>query len=43
MSPNHLAGVAAGWTPEFIEMMQVGASCKSGSARLVGRCAPTHV
>ena len=37
MLPNFLAGVAAGWTPEFIEMEQVGASYKSGSARLGGR------
>jgi hypothetical protein len=35
--PNKIAGVAAGWTPEFIEMMQVGVSCISGSARLWGR------
>jgi hypothetical protein len=27
----------AGCTPEFIEMMQVGVSFKSGSARLWGR------
>jgi hypothetical protein len=32
-----LAGVGAGQTPEFIEMMQVGHGCRSGSARLVGR------
>jgi hypothetical protein len=36
--PN-FAGVVAGWTPEFIEMMQVGANHKSGSARLWGRWA----
>ena len=36
-TPNYLAGVGAGRTPEFIEMMQVGLSRKSGSARLVGR------
>ena len=34
---NHLAGVGAGRAPDFIEMMQVGVSLKSGSARLVGR------
>jgi len=37
--PNHIAGVGAGRTPEFIEMKQVGMSHKSGSARLVGRYA----
>ena len=37
MTPNHLAGVGAGRSPEFIEMMQVGLSHKSGSARFVGR------
>ena len=32
MMPNHqLAGVAAGRTPEFIEMMQVGVNHNSGS------------
>ncbi len=34
---NHLAGVAAGCKPEFIEMMQVGASPRSGSAQFWGR------
>ena len=34
---NYLAGVGAGLVPEFIEMMQVGLSCWSGSARLGGR------
>ena len=34
---NYLAGVGAGRTPEFIEMMQVGASRGSGSAQLWGR------
>ena len=33
MMANYLAGVGAGRTPEFIEMMQVGESLKSGSAR----------
>jgi hypothetical protein len=37
MWSNPLAGVGAGRTLEFIEMMQVGVSYKSGSARLVGR------
>ena len=36
-SPTQLAGVGAGRTPEFIEMMQVGVSRNSGSARLAGR------
>jgi hypothetical protein len=36
-SPNYLAGVGAGWMPEFIEMMQAGHTCWSGSARLGGR------
>ncbi len=35
--PNYLAGVGAGRSPEFIEMMQVGVSYKSDSARLMGR------
>ena len=35
--PNYFAGVAAGRLPEIIEMMQVGASRRSGSARLWGR------
>ena len=35
--PNYLAGVGAGWKPEFIEMMQDGHGYSSGSARLVGR------
>jgi hypothetical protein len=35
--PNPIAGVGAGNTPEFIEMNQVGASHKSGSARLADR------
>ena len=34
---NYLAGVGAGRKPEFIEMMQVGVSHNSGSARLAGR------
>jgi hypothetical protein len=34
LMPNHFAGVVAGCTPELIEMMQVGPSLKSGSARL---------
>lgn len=37
--PNQLAGVGAVRTFEFIEMMQVGVSHKSGSARLCGRSA----
>jgi len=37
MLPNQLAGVAAGRTPLFIEMMQVGLSRCSGSARLLSR------
>ncbi len=37
MLPNHIAGVGAGRTPQFIEVMQVGPKHKSGSARLVGR------
>ena len=42
--PNKLAGVGAGRTPEFIEMMQVGASRGSGSVRLAGRyAARAHV
>jgi len=36
-SSNHLAGVGAGRTPEFIEMKQAGVSHSSASARLVGR------
>ena len=36
-SSNYLAGVGAGRTPEFIEMMLVGHGGRSGSARLVGR------
>ena len=35
--PNPFAGAGAGRTPEIIEMIQVGASRRSGSARLVGR------
>lgn len=35
--PNPLAGAIAGRKPEFIEMMQVDASHKSGPARLVNR------
>jgi hypothetical protein len=35
--PNQIAGVVARRTPEFIEMMQVGASLRSGSARRWGR------
>jgi hypothetical protein len=36
--PNYLAGVGAGRTPEFIEMMQVDLDLKSGSARgLIGQ------
>lgn len=35
--PNYLARVGAGRTPEFIEMIQVAVSHKSGSARLVNR------
>jgi hypothetical protein len=35
--PNLLARVGAGRKPEFIEMMQVGVSFNSGSARLAGR------
>lgn len=31
--PNKLAGVGAGRTPEFIEMMEVGHGCWSGAAR----------
>jgi hypothetical protein len=34
---NLTAGVGAGCTPEFIEMMQVRRSHKSGSARILGR------
>ena len=34
MTPNHLAGLVAGRTPEFIEMMEVGHSSISGSTRL---------
>ena len=34
--PNHLAGVGARRTFKFFEMMQVGLSHKSGSARLAG-------
>jgi hypothetical protein len=30
----HFAGVAAGRTPEFIEMMRVGVSRSSGSAQI---------
>jgi hypothetical protein len=41
--PNHLGGVAAGRRPEFIEMMQVGLSRKSGSTRLVGRQAAASI
>jgi hypothetical protein len=37
MPPNKLAGVAAGRTPEFIEMMQVGVCHNSGSVRLRGQ------
>jgi hypothetical protein len=37
MLPNPLAGVGAGRTPEFIEMMQVGFGHKSGSTRLGDR------
>ncbi len=37
MWPNYLAGIGAGRKPEFIEMMQVGVSLGSGSARLVWR------
>jgi hypothetical protein len=37
MLPPNIAGVFAGRTPEFIEMIQVGPSHKSGSARLWGR------
>jgi len=33
MPPNYLAGVRAGLTPEFIEMMQVDVAQESGSAR----------
>jgi hypothetical protein len=32
-----IARAAAGWSPEFIEMMQVGLGHKSGPARLWGR------
>jgi hypothetical protein len=35
--PNPLAGVGAGRIPEIIEVIQVGVSHKSGSARLGGR------
>ena len=35
--PNHIAGVAAGRTPEFIEIMQGVPGHSSGSARLGGR------
>jgi hypothetical protein len=34
---NHLAGVGAGRAPDFIEMMQVGVSLKSGAAQFMGR------
>ena len=37
MWPNKIAGAVAGRAPEFIEMMQVGVSRSSGSARLMGR------
>ena len=39
MSPNPLARAAAGRIAEFLEIIQVGASHKSGSARLWGRSA----
>jgi hypothetical protein len=35
--PNKIAGVVAGWAPEFYKMMQVGHGHPSGSARLGGR------
>jgi hypothetical protein len=35
--PNYLAGVVAGRTPEFIEMIHVVPSRSSGSTRLGGR------
>jgi hypothetical protein len=34
---NQIAGVVAGRLPEFIEMMRVVLSRKSGSTRLCGR------
>jgi hypothetical protein len=37
MIPNPFDGVAAGRTPEFMEMMQVGVGHRSDSARLMGR------
>jgi len=35
--PNKIAGVVAGRTPEFVEMIQAGMDQWSGSARLLGR------
>jgi hypothetical protein len=37
MLRNHIAGVLAGRTAEFIEMMQVRHGCGSGSARFLRR------
>ena len=37
MQANHIAGVVAKQTPEFIEMMQIGANHESGSAWVWGR------
>jgi len=34
---NHIAGVVAGWTPEFIVMTQLGANHRSGSALFCNR------
>lgn len=34
MLPNEIAGVGAGWIPEFIEMTQVGICQWAGSAQL---------
>jgi len=34
--PNPFAGVGAGCTPEFVELMQVVLGRRSGAARLMG-------
>jgi hypothetical protein len=37
MPPNQIAGAAAGWTSQFIEIMPVVLGLRSGSAQLWGR------
>jgi hypothetical protein len=38
-TPNQIAGLVAGWTPDFIEMIEVVPSRRSGAAQFWGRWA----